>query len=251
MAMSDATDSKTAQPADDRTVLVIADDADVACHNCEYPLRGIPVESVCPECGTSVTETIAELRLRALWSAPKGPKRFLIGAAWLLMPIFAFLICAMLSRSPWSAFTRPGLFLTGLIGGMVASFTLHVIVRLGTDSIRAFSILIGRPVETGAFLMSPRRHADWHRIRVRGRVRYCLRAALVAGGLAALFAVGISVNARWASAGTYAAVTIVAFLAVALIAAVIARAMWCVSEHEYRHANSLYRVHDMTVPKDR
>jgi hypothetical protein len=116
-----------------RTKLVVV--ADLTCHRCDYPIRGLSPSAKCPECGLSVKETLrtsialpagadADATIlptrRAAWSVPALACGVAIGAAaGLLLPATIVLTPGDVAPSGLPTPTRTPLAPVLAIGGVV------------------------------------------------------------------------------------------------------------------------------------
>lgn len=76
---------------------------DLRCTGCGYSLRGLPLDGRCPECGVTISDSLAAERLRLARTGPPDPRwvRHIREGAWLGLAAFVLLLGALLAPRDW------------------------------------------------------------------------------------------------------------------------------------------------------
>ena len=91
---------------------------DLVCRHCLYPLRGLPIEGVCPECGAAVRWSLFGDRLS--YANPAWARRLARGVTWVLIATLVSITGGTVGLIT-GQFRTVGVAFFGLLGGALIS----------------------------------------------------------------------------------------------------------------------------------
>jgi hypothetical protein len=201
-------------------------DEDIACRSCGYNLRGLTLETVCPECRTAVERSVQGDLLRLC--EPRWVERLAQGALWIILGVLGGIGLMLLGA------------VLGAILGLIGTISHQTILAMTTG----VAFLAAMAQITGFWLLTtPDPGAGAHDERAvnpRTLARYCLVATVVVASLQPVL------NPQSGALGprtSFPGSPLYILLSVISIAAMIAQSVGYVALFEYARRIALRMPH--------